>query len=198
MKRLAVYASLLTALWMSAPVHADGYHYFVKVTSELELNDEGKVMGVRQIWDYAPEVTEVMLDSLDVISDDTLNTLGDDMMRDLEKLGYFADFKVDGASIDHTEVEDYDILLPSEKQLELQMFHPFKEPVDIKGKKFTIDMADPDGTGILTHSDAGSVLLPDSLKSICKISLAKVQDPNNTEQYVHGKPVQLVTVDCAQ
>lgn len=198
MKRLALYASLLTALWTSTitPAFADGYQYYVSVSSELELNDEGKVMGVRQTWDYAPEVTEVMLDSLDVISDETLSKLGDDMMRDLGNLGYFADFRLDGQDLDHTQVDDYDILLPSENQLQLTMFHPFKEPFDIKGKKLVIDMADPDGTAILTHASGSSVTLPNELKSACRVGLEKKQDPTNASTYIHGDPVQLVTIDC--
>lgn len=111
MKRVAVYASLLMALGMSAPVLADGFHYYVDVTSELELDEEGKLMGIRQVWDYAPEITEIMLEDMEVISDENLTALGDDMMQDLEKLGYFAEFNVDGVSIDRTEIEDYDILL---------------------------------------------------------------------------------------
>lgn len=198
MKRVAVYASLLMALGMSAPVLADGFHYYVDVTSELELDEEGKLMGIRQVWDYAPEITEIMLEDMEVISDENLTALGDDMMQDLEKLGYFAEFNVDGVSVDRTEIEDYDILLPSEKQLELQMFHPLAEPVDIKGKKFTIDMADPDGTGILKHANLASVTLPDALKSECKVNLEEKQDPNNIDAYVHGDPVQLVIIDCTK
>ncbi|WP_020557920.1 DUF1007 family protein [Thiofilum flexile] len=196
MKRIALYAALLTALWGAMPAYADGFHYDIDVTSELELDNEGKVMGVRQVWDYAPEITNIMLESMDVISDQSLDELGLDMMKDLKKLGYFVDFRVDGADINHSEVEDYDILLPSEKQLELQMFHPFAEPVDIKGKRLVIDMADPDGTGILRHASAASVNLPDALKSQCRVSLEKKQDPNNAATYVHGDPVQLVTIDC--
>ena len=198
MKRVALYTALLTALWVSAPVLADGFHYNVTVSSELELDKDGKVMGVRQVWDYAPDITEVMLEGMEVISDENLTDLGADMIKDLEKLGYFAEFTLDGVSVDHGTVEDYDILLPSEKQLQLQMFHPFVEPLELKGKKFAIDMADPDGTGILKHADTTSVILPDALKSECKVNVEQKQDPNNTETYVHGDPVQLVTIDCTQ
>jgi tRNA threonylcarbamoyladenosine biosynthesis protein TsaE len=181
----------------SAPVFAHGFHYHLSTTTTLEADAQGNLASLSMDWHYDDAASEFLLEGEDLSPDhqaQTLQTLNDNIMRDLYKLGYYTYLKVGGEPIPLSKAGAASLQLQG-KDLDLRFTLPLAKPVAVKGKTLELELADPDGAGILSYTDASKFKLPAAWQGNCKTSLAK--DPGALEP---GQPpvTNKAVVTCTQ
>jgi tRNA threonylcarbamoyladenosine biosynthesis protein TsaE len=182
----------------STPVFAHGFHYHLNTTTTLEADAQDNLASLTMDWDYDDAASEFLLEGEDLSPDhqaQTLQTLNANIMRDLYKLGYYTYLKLDGQPVPLSKAGAATLQLLQGKNLDLHFTLPLEKPVAVSGKTLELELADPDGAGILSYADASKFKLPGAWQGNCKTSLAK--DPGALEP---GQPpaTNKAIVTCTQ
>ena len=188
------FVALLSMMLLSTQVFAHSYHYEVQVSNALKFNDDKQLEALRLSFIYDGEVSAVMLQD-----EKDLDKLGKSLIKDLEKLAYFTQAKIDGKVLEFKEASD--IKLESTKEqgedketydaLKLNFTLALKKPAALnKDSNIGFFHEDPTEAAILYYDNAKSITVSDSLKDNCKASVKEKGD------FKEGEFPQVVSVDC--
>lgn len=178
----------LIVLFSLSPAHAH-FHYEGAVTTTFKLNNKNLLDALDISWTYDYEASEVMLkDNQDI------NALGDAVVSDLAKLGYFTRISFNEEDLKTKTVTKYKLEKVGkgeQTQLKLSFTLPLETPVSLKGKNFIVlDHTDPSGSAILYYESDKNIVLNSKIDPHC-ITLIK-EKPD----FEHGQSPQDVSLFC--
>lgn len=190
--RKTLFSSLIAifVFFATQPAFAH-FHYEAELKTLLQNNKNGELSALKISWTYDPEVSEMMLSD----SDD-LKSFSDHLIKDLAKLNYFTELKLNGKPLKTTAVKTYHLekLGKGKKdptRLKLTITLPLKSPISLKGKNaLTLDHTDPSGSAILYYETPNSIHFDKQLEPNCIATIEEIKD------FKHGQSPQNVIVVC--
>lgn len=183
----AFISSCLLLITLS-PAYAH-FHYEGAVTTTFNLNDKDQLASLDISWVYDYEASELMLKD-----NEDIKALGDTVVSDLSKLGYFTKITFNEKELKKQTVKKYTLEKlgkGKETQLKLSFTLPLETPVSLKGKNFiALDHTDSTGSAILYYASNKNIVLGSKLEPHC-ITLIK-EKPD----FEHGQSPQDVSLFC--
>jgi len=180
-KILLISLLLLTGFVQTGFSHS--YHYEVAVTTRLVAPKE-LLNALKMTWVYDEEVSQVMLQD-----SKNLNILKNNLIRDLGKLSYFTQLKINGKRVALGKAQAVS-LKKENNVLKLFFTLPLKTPILIKGSHINIEHKDPTAIAILYYDNPSRISLNGKMKNQCK-SIVK-----DKPKFTDGEFPQVVKVDC--
>ena len=177
----------------SIPAFAHGFHYRIAVDTTLVMDAQGQLNGLQMHWLHDADVSKAMFEDEDMSPehrDQTIKQIGNRLVHDLQRLGYFTQLKLDGQAVPIGEVQTHTLTVDSKQQMLLDFVLPLQSPVSLSGKTLSWTMQDPEGMGILTYAGDSHVSLPEG----CQLQLAT--PPASTNPDDEASHPQTVTVSC--
>lgn len=176
-------------LLLTQPLSAGSFHYYLDVTTAVQVDARQQLHAVKMSWVYDEQITGMLLQN-----QQDLKLLGDVIISDLHKAGYFTNLLLNGKRLDLAQVKAYKLELLKQQgkdKLKLDFTLPLKAPVSFKGKsKLVIDLVDQSGSAMFYHKDASRILLGETLKQHCAARVI------NKEEFEHSESAQIVTLHC--
>lgn len=157
--------SMLISLLLQ-PVYAHSFHYQVNVSPQWQTDSAGKLTAVAMDWDYDPQVTSIMLEGEDLSPEhqaQTLQALTTRLIKDLAAVNYFTALQINDETALFNEPTDIQLRIKAvdhAQRLQLHLQLPLQVAGNVLGKRLTLTLADPSGTGILTYPTADQIPLP--------------------------------------
>lgn len=182
-------AALSLGLLCSTSLQAHNYYYEVNVDSELKLNDKQQLQHISFTWNYAEEVSKLLLDNVDLSDKEALNSFGDQLFSDLGERGFFTHVRLDEKDLALMSPKQYILRQQDGKALQLVIGFDLKEPVEIKGKKINLDLIDYDGMALMKHK---SIKVP----TFCSSKVESRQPLPPKDDFKHDEPVQDAIIQC--
>ena len=189
MKKIILTSILSISTALFSPSVLAHFHYELPITSTLQANAKHQLKAIKMSWIYDDEVSEMMLqDQKDV------KKLGDKLINDLDKLGYFTFLKLNGKSLETSKVELFkleEIKFDGYSKLKLTFTLPLKTPVSLQGNN-TLNIRHEDGTAsaIIYYDKPSYLSIDNNLNSNCKADIREKKD------FEEGESPQDVKVVC--
>ena len=185
------FIAFATFFTMQASAHS--YHYEMQVTNVLQTNNKGQLEALKLSFLYDGDVSNVMLQD-----EKNLNKLGKTLIRDLGKLGYFTQIKLNDKVLNTQKAQNIKlekIAIKGEEgkydALQLNFTLPLKHPANIaKNSEIALAHEDPTDAAILYYENSEHIFVDGSLKSQCKSS---VKEKGKFEE---GEFPQIIKVNC--
>jgi len=194
MKTILSLSTLFLTLLFTTQSFPHSYHYEVQVANTLQTNNNKQLEALKLTFLYDGSVSKVMLqDQKD------LKKLGDTLITDLQKLGYFTQIKLNGKTLNTNKAQDIRLEKISAKDsegrpynaLQLQFTLPLQKAANItKNSELELRHEDPTEAAILYYDNADHILIEGSLKMSCKSSVKEKGD------FAEGEFPQIVKVIC--
>lgn len=181
------------AMTSANTVMAGSFHYKIDLMTQLLSNQKNKLNTVQMSWLYDEKMSKILLQDEDITPtkrQQTLNTVGDLIMTDLQGLNYFTEIQINGKKLKIANIKDYTIELIDEKYLRLLFSIPLTQPVDMHSAKISISLADPNGAAMLFYNTAERITIDKNITAKCSVKLI------NHDEFEHGKAAQLVDISC--
>lgn len=166
---------ILSLFLMSELASAHGFHYQLKASTTLQTDAQNQLNEVVIAWQYDKEVTQMLLEGEDLspaAREKTLATIRDNIMRDLYHLGYYTYLTLDKQPIAIKPATKANLTVDN-GLLHLSFTLPLQTPINLMGKTASIELADPDETGILSFANAQQIQLASTLQSHCAVNVQK-------------------------
>jgi ABC-type uncharacterized transport system substrate-binding protein len=143
----SAFASALALLFVAVSGPALAHpHVFVVVRSEVLLDAQGLVAGVRHVWTfdemYSAFATTGLTSDGKPASAAQLQPLAEQNVRDLAEFGYFTVLKAPGQKIELGKPEAISMSEDDKKLITLRFTVPLKKPASA-GKILTLQVYDP-------------------------------------------------------
>lgn len=196
MKRLLL-AGLLALSLGSSGAFAHGFHYQVVVNTGLVTDAQGHLTGLQMRWIHDPAISKAMFDDEDMSPehrDQTIKDIGDRLVHDLQRYGYFTQLKLDGQELKTLVASTHTLVLDGKQQMVLDFLLPLQSAADLSGKTLTWTMQDPEGMGILKYPSSNQVSLTGAEATNCKVQLSTPPASSNPDEQAQNP--QTVTVNC--
>lgn len=178
----SIHAGLVSLglLFLSATSSAHTF-YWVDVKTHLNSNDKGLFNSVDYSWKYDKEISEAMVEGLD-LSDEmkkaSLNELANAVMNDLATASYFVSSE---EPIKLVNIDNH-VLTYEDERLELKFKLTLTKPQDMKGKQTTLSIYDPQYLGEFRYLKPEAVTMSDALAKICKVTTEQEQVKKEEEE----------------
>lgn len=195
--RVLSLAGCSALLSLTSPLQADGFHYEIQAATQFIANPAGELTALKMAWTYDPELAAILLEDEDLSEANkaaTLKQRANDILVDLEKLGYFTQLTVGEQTDAINKVQDYTMNLTSDQSLLLSFELPLTAPTAVTGKTLSLRLADPDGIGTISYKNSQQVSLDSHLSKNCSppsITQEAVDLPND-----HKLNVPTVQIKC--
>ncbi len=194
MKRsLLLNTLLLTITFFSTQAFSHSYHYEMQVSSALETNDKKQLEALNVTFLYDGEVSKVMLQD-----EKDLDKLGRTLIRDLGKLGYFTQIKLNGLVLDTQKASGIKLNKITSKGeggefdvLQLIFTLELKSPATLtSNSEIALSHEDPTAAAILYYENTEHILIGNNLKDTCKVSVKE------KDKFEEGDFPQIVRISC--
>lgn len=182
-------ATLCFGLFCSSAAQAHNYYYEVNVDSELKLNEQQQLQHISFTWNYAEDVSKLLLANINLSNKEELNHFGDQLFSDLGERGFFTHIRMDGKDVALMSPKQYILRQKDGKALQLVLGFDLKEPTNIKNKTINLDLIDYDGMALMKHQ---TIKVP----SFCQSEVKPHQTLPPTDDFKHDEPVQQATILC--
>lgn len=195
MKIKNLFLQTVLSLALLSPVvvtQASGVHYQVSTSTRFYADDTGNLAGLQMNWVYDPEVSALIMEGREMNAAG-LHRLGEDIMADLYAMGYYLQFSANGQPLPVNQVTQFTIKLVEDSSIQLGMQVALKQPLLIAGQTFSLTLADPDGSALLTYSGADRIVLDNALAGKCAAPQLTSKQAVLNE---HEMTLQTVTVRC--
>lgn len=172
---------------------AGDFHYQIDVMSKVLSAPNHQLGALQMSWLYDDQTTNLLLQDADMSPEkrqQSLDELGQRTIKDLKRLNYFADVKVNGKPVKFAAPENLMVELIQDQYLRLFFILPFAEPINTKNTTLSFSLNDPNAIALLLFDSQERVSLDETLANNCKINLVNFE---NTE---HGNASQRVDVSC--
>jgi ABC-type uncharacterized transport system substrate-binding protein len=193
MKKSLFLSLFLAVIFFTTQAFAHSYHYELQVTNALQTNDKNELEALKLTFLYDGEVSKVMLQD-----QKNLDKLGKTLIKDLGKLGYFTQVKLNGKVLNTNKAQDIKLEKISVKSksasydaLQLHFTLVLKKPVSIaKNSEIMFVHEDPTEAAILYYENADHILVEGNLKDNCKSSVKE------KSKFAEGEFPQIIRVHC--
>ncbi|CAA6812657.1 MAG: Unknown protein [uncultured Thiotrichaceae bacterium] len=178
---------------LSTQATAGDFHYQIDAMSKI-LSAPNKQLGALQMsWLYDEQTTTMLLQDADLSPkkrQHSLNTIGQRTIKDLKRLNYFTDIKINGKPVKLAPPENLMVELIDGKYFRLFFILPFSETVDAKNGTLSFSLLDPNGIALPLFDSQERISVDATLQNSCHVNLV------NFEEYKHGTAAQRVDVSC--
>lgn len=183
----------LFTLALSTQATAGDFHYQIDVMSKVLSAPNSQLGALQMSWLYDDKTTSLLLQDADMSPEKrqhSLNTIGQRTIKDLKRLNYFTDIKINGKPVKLTAPENLMVDLIEDKYFRLFFILPFSETVNAKNGTLSFSLFDPNGIALPLFDSQERVSVDETLQNGCKVHLV------NFEKYEHGTAAQRVDVSC--
>ncbi len=192
-KSLLLNTLLLTVAFITTQAFSHSYHYEMQVSSNLKTNDKKQLEALNVTFLYDGEVSKVMLQD-----EKNLGKLGKTLIKDLGKLGYFTQIKLNGAVLDTQKASKIELNKITSKGeggdfdvLQLNFTLVLKSPATLTpNSEIAFFHEDPTAAAILYYENAEHIVIDNNLKNSCKVSVKE------KEKFEEGEFPQIIRVIC--
>jgi len=183
MKKILFISLLLLAGFVQTGF-SHSYHYEVAVTTRFDVVKD-QLQALKMTWLYDEEVSQVMLQD-----NKNLDVFKKKLIRDLGKLGYFTQIKINGKKVIFDKAKDV-VLKKENKVLKLFFTLPLRTPELIhKGSHINVEHKDPTAIAILYYDNPSRISIEGAMKNRCKSSV------KDKAKFEDGEFPQLVGISC--
>jgi ABC-type uncharacterized transport system substrate-binding protein len=161
-------------------------HILISAKAELQFNQKGQVVGVRNIWDFDEAFSAYSVQGYDSKRDGRptrkdLQPLADINVKSLSVYQYFTRMKLDGALVPFGAPKDYWDEFANDK-LTLRFTLPMQHPVDVRGKNLEVDVYDPEYFAAITFAKDDPIKLVGAKDCMVEVHRPQPLDANIASQ----------------
>lgn len=193
MKQQILRLIALFTIALSTSASAGDFHYQIDVMSKV-LSTPNKQFGALQMsWLYDEQISSLLLQDADMSPaklQGSLDKIGQRTIKDLRRLNYFTDVKINGAPVKFASPENLIVELIDKKYFRLFFILPFSETITAKNSTLNFSLLDPNAIALPVFDSQERVSVDESLQDSCNITLV------NFEVYEHGSAAQRIDVTC--
>ena len=189
MKNKRLITSLFISLLTLPQLVFAHFHYELGLTAHLQANQKQQLNAIKITMTYGEEVSKLMLQDAK-----NINTLGEQLIADLDKLGYFTVLKLNNTYLETAKVEAYqlaEIKQDGHSKLRLNLLLPLKTPVSLKGNNILeLKHEDVNASAIIFYKDTDAIRIDDNLHKNCTVNIKE------KETFEEGESPQVIKVIC--